>query len=202
MATRDKRVDAYIGKSAEFAQPILAHLRETVHAACPEVEETLKWSMPSFMYKGILCGMAAFKQHCTFGFWKDGLMFKDDAAKQKSREAMGSYGRITSMKDLPPKKLIIAHIKEAMRLNDAGIKAKREKTVPKKPLPVPAYLKAELSKNKKAAATFDGFPPSARRDYIEWLADAKSDETRARRLASTIKWLAEGKRRNWKYERC
>lgn len=200
MPSYDKRIDAYIEKSAEFAQPVMVHLRELVHKACPEVTETLKWSMPSFEYKGLLCGFAAFKQHCTFGFWKQSLLETD--AFPKNRTAMGSFGRITSLKDLPSDKVMIGLIHQAMELNEKGIKVPKKPAAPKKDLVVPDVLKKALSKNKAAKTTFEKFPYSCKKEYIEWITEAKTEPTRDKRLASTIEWLAEGKRRNWKYENC
>jgi len=198
MATTDPRVDAYIAKSAEFARPILKHLRAAVHAASPEIEETLKWSMPHFMYKGMLCGMAAFKQHCAFGFWKGKLI------ADLSDEAMGQFGCITKVSDLPPKRALTAYVKKAMALNDAGVKSptRIKSAKAKAPMKVPDDLAAALKKNKKARATFEGFSPSHRREYVEWITEAKREETRAKRLATTLEWLAEGKSRNWKYMNC
>ena len=199
MGTRDPRIDAYIAKSAPFAQPILAHLREIVHASCPDVVETLKWSSPSFEYKGLLCGMAAFREHCTFGFWKHELVIGDDP---KAKEAMGSFGKITRLSDLPSKSKVAGYVKQAMKLNDDGVRVVRAKTRPKEPVAMHPELAAVLARSRKARATFDAFPPSAQRDYLEWVADAKGEATRARRIAQTVEWLAEGKRRNWKYEKC
>jgi uncharacterized protein YdeI (YjbR/CyaY-like superfamily) len=199
MGTKDPRIDAYIAKSAPFARPILTHLRTVIHSACPEVEETLKWSMPSFLYKGILCGMAGFKQHVGFGFWKGSLIL--DAAGNQADEAMGHFGRITSVSQLPSKKILTGYIRQAMALNDQGIKARSKPRAKKKPIPVPADLKAALAKNARARATFEGFSPSNRREYLEWITEARGEDTRKRRLATTIQWLAAGKTRNWKYER-
>jgi uncharacterized protein YdeI (YjbR/CyaY-like superfamily) len=198
MGTRDKRVDAYIKKAAPFAQPILAHLRDVVHEACPEVVETLKWRSPSFEYKGLLAGMASFKAHCVFGFWKHEQVV---GSSQRADAAMGSFGRLTTMADLPSKRELTRLIKVAKKLNDDGVKAVRRKTV-KGPFAVPPELAAALAKNAKARATFEGFPPSKQRDYVAWIVEAKQDATRARRLATTVQWLAEGKSRNWKYESC
>ena len=197
----DPRVDAYIAKSAEFARPILRHLRALVHEACPVAQETIKWGMPSFTYHGILCGFAAFKAHCTFGFWRRGLT--DEIAKTgvKADEAMGSLGRITSLKDLPGDKAMLGYIRQAAKLNESGAPA-RPKPKPKPALPTPADLASALKKNTKAAKVFADFSPSARRDYIEWLMEAKRAETRQTRLATAIQWIAAGKRRNWKYENC
>lgn len=204
MATRDPRVDAFIDEAADFAKPVLKHLRKLVHQACPDVEEMLKWNMPSFMYHGILCGMAAFKAHCVFGFWKTDLLFADDKAAQKrANEAMGSFGRITSLADLPSDKLLLSYIKEAMRLNENGIKkAAPPRSKAKKELVVPEILTAALKKNAKARAAFEGFSYSHKKEYVEWITEAKRDETRASRLATTIQWLEQGKPRNWKYMNC
>jgi len=202
MPTTDPRIDAYIEKSAEFAQPVMAHLRDLIHKACPQVSETLKWSMPSFEYKGILCGFAAFKNHCTFGFWKQSLMETDVFPKNKT--AMGSFGRITSLKDLPSDKVMIDLIHQAMELNEKGIKVARPKpsAAAKKDLVIPDDLVSALNKNKKAQAQFDRFSYSHRKEYIQWITEAKTEPTRNKRLATTIEWLAEGKSRNWKYENC
>lgn len=197
MGTRDRRIDAYIAKSADFAKPILTHLRAVIHEGCPEAEETLKWRMPTFLYNGkILCGMAAFKAHCAFGFWQGALIIAD---KAKNREAMGQFGCITSVKDLPAKKVLIGYIKAAMKLRDEGTTLRKPKRGARKPLPVPADLAAGLKKNAKARAAWAEFSPSARREYIEWITEAKREETRAERLKTTLQWVAQGKQRNWKY---
>ncbi|XVJ66983.1 MAG: hypothetical protein HEQ40_12735 [Lacibacter sp.] len=201
MATTDPRIDAYIAKSAPFAQPILTHLRKLVHKACPQAEEKMKWSMPHFDYKGeMMCSMAAFKQHCSFGFWKAALM-KDPAliATAKSEVAMGHLGRITSLKDLPSDKQLIAYIKEAMKLNDEGIKVAKEKPTATKKVNTPADLMDALKKNKKALANFEKYPPSHKNEYILWIEEAKREETRVKRIEQTVEWVAEGKQRNWKY---
>lgn len=205
MARRDPRIDAYIARQADFARPILEYLREVVHEACPVVEETLKWSAPSFVHAGgILCGMAAFKQHASFGFWKHALVVGAGPREGMLPEGMGSYGKLTTVKDLPPRKQLVAHIRKAMKLNEDGVNAPsvRKGTAPKPPPVAPADLAAALKKNAKAKATFDAFPPSHKREYIEWLTDAKREETRLKRLAQAIEWMAEGKPRNWKYIKC
>lgn len=199
MPKTDPRIDAYIEKSADFARPVLVHLRKLIHAACPDVTETLKWSMPSFEYKGILCGFAAFKAHCTFGFWKQSLMESD--AFPRNKTAMGSFGRITSLKDLPSDKVMIGLIHQAMELNEKGVKVKKTPAA-KKDLVVPDDLNKALTKNKKARAQFDKFSYSHKKEYVEWITEAKTEPTRLKRLATTIEWLAEGKSRNWKYEKC
>lgn len=200
MGTRDPRVDAYVESAADFAKPILEHLRAVVHAACPDAVETIKWGHPQFEYKGPFCGMAAFKAHAAFGFWKHALVVPEDDGR--SKEAMGGFGRLTTVKDLPPKSKLVAYVKKAMELNDKGIKVVRSKTGPKKPVPVPKELSAALAKHPKARATWDAFSPSHRREYAAWIAEAKGADTKERRLATTLEWLAEGKKRNWKYEKC
>jgi len=197
MVTRDPRIDAYIKKAAPFAQPILEQLRAVVHEACPEVVETLKWSSPSFEYKGILCGMAAFKAHCVFGFWKHSLVF--DGVDAKARTAMGSYGRLTSLDELPSKTEMKRLIKKAMKLNDEGVKAVRDKTPKKKPPSMPAELEAALRRNKTARTNFAAFSPSHQREYMEWIGEAKGEDTRQRRLETALEWIADGKPRHWKY---
>lgn len=201
MPTTDERIDAYIAKSNDFAQPILEHLRAVVHEACPEVEETMKWGFPHFMYEGMLCSMASFKAHCAFGFWNGALIVAQDGAPAEA--AMGQFGRITSVKDLPAKRVLTKYVKQAMALNESGVKppSRAKRAAPKPAAEVPAELAAALRKNRKAREVFEGFPPSHRREYIEWITDAKRDETRARRVAQAVEWIAEGKGRNWKYER-
>ena len=196
---RDRRIDAYIGKAAPFAQPILQHLRDVVHEACPDVEEAMKWSSPHFLHKGMLCGMAAFKAHVAFGFWKGALVLGNDG---KEQAAMGQFGRITKLDDLPSDRTLKSLVKKAMKLNEAGEKSPRPVKHPKPPVVAPDDLAAALKRNRKAQATYDGFPPSHRRDYVVWITEAKRPETRRRRLATTIEWLAQGKSRNWKYESC
>ncbi len=202
MATKDPRVDAYIANAAEFARPILEHIRALVHRACPEVQETMKWSFPHFEYRGILCSMAAFKRHCAFGFWKASMMKDPDGILASAgAEAMGHLGRIANLADLPPDRVMIRYVREAAKLNDQGVKVPRAKPAAKKPVTVPADLSVALKKNKRARETFERLAPSHRREYVEWITEAKKDATRARRLATAIEWLAEGKTRNWKYER-
>ena len=193
----DKRIDAYIAKSPEFARPILTRIREIVHEGCPECEETLKWNAPTFMYKdAILCGMVSFKQHCIFHFWK-GTLVVPSADKEG---AGGQFGKLTKVSDLPPKKELFGYIKKAMALNEAGIKETKRPIKPKPALATPKELTAALKKNKAALATFVDFSPSAKREYVEWIVDAKTDDTRAKRIAQAVEWIAEGKKRNWKYQ--
>ena len=199
MPNTDKRIDAYIAKSADFAKPILNHLRSLLHKACPDVEETMKWSFPHFDYKGMMCSMAAFKEHCAFNFWKMALMKDAKKLLPNRQEAMGSFGRITSLKDLPSDKVLLGYIKEAMQLNEEGIKSKKPSSSVKKELVIPDYVIDSLRKNKKAFSTFENFSSSNKREYVEWITGAKTEETRNKRLAQAIEWMADGKIRNWKY---
>ena len=198
--SRDPRIDDYIARQADFARPILEHLRAAVHSACPEVEETLKWSMPHFLYKGqMLAGIAAFKAHATFGFWRAREVLGETGAE---RDAMGQFGRLASVADLPPDDVLHGLIRKAMALTDSGARPARAKPAPKREPETPPELDSALSANPAARATFDGFPPSCRREYVQWVAEAKRAETRDRRIAQAVEWMAEGKRRNWKYENC
>lgn len=203
MPSRDKRIDAYIAKAQPFSQPIMSKLRDIVHKACPDVTETIKWGMPSFEYKGPMFGFAAFKQHCVAGFWKHKLI-KDPKGYLGERsaqggEAMGNLGRMTSIKDLPPDKVMIDFIKQAVKLNEEGIKVPKKKPAIKKALSVPAELKSALASNKKAMQTFENFSPSQKREYAEWIGEAKTEDTKNKRLETAIDWMAEGKPRHWKY---
>jgi uncharacterized protein YdeI (YjbR/CyaY-like superfamily) len=204
MPTKDPRIDAYIEQAADFAKPILKHIRRVVHTGCPQVEETVKWQNPTFVYKGLLCGMAAFKQHCALMFWKGKLLFKvDKVLRSAQEEAMGQFGRITSLSDLPAENVLLGYVKEAARLNEEGVKVpSRSKPRVKQQLKVPDYLSAALKRNARALQTFEGFSPSHKREYVEWLTEAKRDETRQKRLETAMVWMAEGKPRNWKYMNC
>jgi uncharacterized protein YdeI (YjbR/CyaY-like superfamily) len=203
------KVDAYINKAKPFAQPILEHLRELVHKACPTVKETIKWSRPFFEYKGAILGnMSAFNEHCSFGFWGEEIGAVLREAKVVREEGMGSLGRITTTKDLPADKQMLTWIREATAFIDSGnytspITA-RNKVVkaPKAALETPPEFSAALKKDKKASAVFAKFSPSCKREYVEWIAEAKRPETRDKRIATAIEWIAEGKQRNWKYQNC
>lgn len=199
MPTVDPRVDAYIEKSAEFAKPILNHIRKLVHKACPDIQETIKWSFPHFDYKGTVCSMASFKQHCAFGFWKQSLL--EQSAFPTEKTAMGSFGRITSLKDLPSDKIMISLIHQAVELNEKGVKVAK-KPVERTELVVPKDLTSALSKNKTAKSTFDKFSYSHKKEYVMWIEEAKTEATRNKRLATAVEWLSEGKNKNWKYEKC
>jgi uncharacterized protein YdeI (YjbR/CyaY-like superfamily) len=204
MPSTDTRIDSYIEKSDSFAKPILKHLRQLVHKGCPEVEETIKWGFPHFEYKGILCSMASFKQHCSFGFWKASVM-KDEKKllNPVGKTAMGHFGRITSLKDLPADKVIIEYIKEAVRLNENEIKlpTRIKAGTTKKELKIPDDLLAALKKNKAAMKTYENFSPSNKKEYVEWITGAKTEDTRKTRLQTAIEWMSDGKIRNWKYVR-
>jgi uncharacterized protein YdeI (YjbR/CyaY-like superfamily) len=195
MPTKDKRIDAYVDNAASFAKPILTHIRQVVHEACPDCEETLKWGHPSFMYNGIMCGMAAFKEYCAFHFWKGALIIENATGDQM----WGQLGRLTKVSDLPPKKTLAGYVKKAVELNELGTKVPKRPTKPKKELAMPEPFMAAIKKNKKALTGFEAFSPSHKREYIEWITDAKGEDTRARRIAQAVEWMAEGKPRNWKY---
>lgn len=199
--TLDPRIDAYIKNAAPFAQPVLKHLRELVHKGCPEASETIKWSSPFFEHAGrILCFMAAFKAHCAFGFWHRGMKKVVAELGARSDAAMGSLGRITSRADLPDDETMVGLVRAAARLNESGSPARRPTSnEARKAIVVPADLTAALKRNAAARKTFAAFSPSKRRDYVEWIVEAKREETRRQRLATTLEWLAEGKPRNWKY---
>ena len=196
MASRDKRIDAYIAKAAPFARPILTHIRAVVHTACPDVEETLKWGAPAYTHHGILCITAAFKAHCALVLWRAPLI----VGAVKSRDSRGHFGRLTTVKDLPSKAVLVGLLKQAVKLNESGATtSQRVKGKPKKSVATPADLAAGLKKSAKARAEWDDFSPSARREYIDWITEAKRPETRAERLKTTLQWVAQGKQRHWKY---
>lgn len=204
MSKKDKRIDDYIAKSADFAKPILNHFRALVHKTCADAEETMKWSFPHFDYKGsMMCSIASFKHHCAINFWKAPLMKGGDKliAIAKTEEAMGHLGKITSLKDLPKDAVLSNYIKEGMRLNDEGVKffPKSKTLAAKKELEVPDYFLKAVSKNKKALKIFEDFSNTNKKEYVLWVTEAKTDETRRSRLATTVEWISEGKIKNWKY---
>ena len=197
--TPDPRVDAYIARQADFARPILEHLRRILHEAGPELEETIKWSMPHFTHEGrLFAGMAAFRKHATFTLWHARDVLGETGAE---RDAMGQFGRLTSIEDLPPEAELKEIVRKAAEVAQAG-PAPRPKKQPKPEAETPADLASALAADDAARATFEAFPPGCRRDYVEWVVAAKRPETRARRVAQAVQWMAEGKRRNWKYEKC
>lgn len=192
--SRDPRVDAYLERKAAFACPILAELRERVHAACPAAEETIRWGMPFFIYKGRpLANMAAFKEHASFGFWSG------TSVTGVAREGMGSLGKLRVLADLPDADSFAGLVARAMALIDQGAKPPRTGKS-RASATIPADLAAALAERDGAPARFAAFPPSAQRDYVEWIEEAKRPATRARRIAEAAQWIADGKRRNWKYE--
>jgi uncharacterized protein YdeI (YjbR/CyaY-like superfamily) len=198
MPATDPRIDAYIEAAAEFARPILQRLRKDIHAACPDIEETIKWGMPSFTRGGrILCHMAAFKQHCAFGFWNAAA-----AGAAEKGNAMGQYGRIATLSDLPPAKELRAQVAKAARAMHEPGAGKRPARAPRPDAELPDDLRQALAAQPKARATFDAFAPGQRREYVEWVVDAKRAETRARRIEQAVEWIAEGKTRHWKYAKC
>lgn len=192
--TRDPRIDEYIAKAAPFAQPILAHVREVVHRALPEAEETIKWGMPHFMVGGKnVVGLAAFKAHASVVIHHEGRSGAEDG-----KGGMGTLGKLASLADLPSDQDLIARI----QAGHAALGAPKPKRAAKPELPVPADLTAALKAAPAAKTAFDAFAPSHRREYVEWITGAKREETRARRIAQAIEWLAKGRKRNWKYENC
>lgn len=198
----DARVDAYIEKSASFAQPILQHIRALVHEACPGATEAIKWGMPFFEYKGIICNMAAFKNHCSLGFFKAGQMQSATDLQANNEQAMGHLGKITSLQDLPADEVIKNYIKEAAALNEAGVKkAAPKKSNEKKEVIIPDEITQALETNAAAKNTFTNFPYSHKKEYVEWITESKTEATRNKRLTTMLEWLEEGKSRNWKYER-
>lgn len=195
MGQHDPRVDAYIARVAPFARPLLERLRAQVHAACAEAEESIKWSMPAFLYRGKqLASMAAFKEHATFGFWMG-----EAVTGERDDGAMGQFGRLRSVDDLPDDARMHALVTRAMGLIEGGATRRTPRSAPRPVPDVPGALRIALDANPAARATFDAFAPSHRREYIEWIAEAKREDTRARRVAQALEWLAEGKPRHWKY---
>lgn len=200
MGTRDARVDVYIDRSAGFAKPILHHLRRVVHAASPDaMEESIKWGFPHFMYKGLLCSMAGFTHHCAFAFWRGSLIFGGGTGVAAA-DAMGQFGRLTDVSDLPEEAILVGYVRDAVRLNESGIKAPaRAKPKERQALVIPAPFMAALQGNDKALATFESLSYSHKKEYVEWIVEAKREATRQKRMATALDWLAEGKSRNSKY---
>jgi uncharacterized protein YdeI (YjbR/CyaY-like superfamily) len=200
-------VDRYIASTPAYAQPILNHLRDLIHATLPEVEEAIKWGHPFFLYRGLMLGnMAAFKQHCSLGLWGSDVAEKLRVDDVYDRDAMGVLGKLTSVKDLPSDGDLKNYFRTAAEAVDSGARTKnysRPKAGTPKPAPeIPAALAAALRKDKAAAKEFAAMPPGAQREYCEWIAEAKREETRDKRVVTAVEWIAEGKRRNWKYENC
>ncbi len=194
---RNPEIDDYIAGSGEFAQPILNKLRKLIHETHPDIEETIKWGMPNFEYKGLLVNMAAFKSHCSFGFWKQKLI----KGLESESKSMGDFGKIKSLNDLPSDEIVLKLMEEAFDLNERGIKLPKKSKI-KKELIIPDYLVEILVGNRKAKSVFDGFSYSHQKEYVEWIVEAKRESTRENRIVQMLKWLEEGKHRNWKYENC
>jgi uncharacterized protein YdeI (YjbR/CyaY-like superfamily) len=208
-STFNPKVDVYTAKSKPFAQPILNHIRELVHKACPGVVETIKWSRPFYEYKGaILANMSAFKEHCSFGFWGEEISAVLRDAKVLQPDAMGSLGRLTRIDDLPADKQMLSLLRQAVAFIDSGQYtspiAARQRVVkaPTPPPQAPGEFTKALKANKRASAAFAAFSPSCKKEYVEWIADAKRAETRDKRISTAIDWISEGKQRNWKYQNC
>jgi uncharacterized protein YdeI (YjbR/CyaY-like superfamily) len=196
MTTTDKRVDTYIAKAPDYAKPILTAVRAMIHEGAPDSEETIKWGHPAFIQNGMLCGMAAFKEYCAINFWKATLVIDPDARQTNSA---GVLGKITKVKDLPPKRVFVGYVKRAVEVNASGLKVPRAPAKPKSPLPTPKDFRQAIDKSAQARQAFESLSPSHRREYIQWITEAKQDSTRARRIAQAVEWMAEGKPRNWKY---
>ena len=199
MTKRDPRVDAYIAKAPEFARPVLTHIRKVIHSAIPDVEESVKWSAPAFEYKGIICILASFKEYCALNLWKGPLILKN--GDKAVDDPAGNFGKLRTVGDLPSDKILGGYFKQAAKLNEEGIAVKKKSAGKKAPPTIPPVLSAALAKNSKARAAFETFSPSHQREYIEWITEAKTEDTRLRRLETAIEWMAEGKSRNWKYAR-
>jgi uncharacterized protein YdeI (YjbR/CyaY-like superfamily) len=202
MGQHDERIDAYIAKSADFAKPILNHIRQVVHRAAPLINETVKWGMPFFDYKGPVCMMAAFKQHCGFGFWKASRLNDPGKLLQGSdaEAAAGSFGRIASLNDLPSDEGLIGFIRQMIALNESGVKEPKKPSAPKAELPMPADFDKLLKADLVTMGNYEKFSPSCKREYLEWFAEARSDTTREKRMQQALEWIGEGKTRNWKYK--
>lgn len=202
MGQYNERVDAYIAKSPDYAKPILLHIRELVHRTAPELEEIIKWGFPFFDYKGPVCQMAAFKKHCAFGFWKE-KMLKDPKGYLKldgEVSSAGSFGPIMSISDLPPEGVIADFIRQAIAINEQGIKTEKKPSTPKPELTMPSDFQKMLDGNAEAKAFYEKFSPSSKREYLEWFTEAKTDATREKRLQTALEQIAEGKTKNWKYK--
>ncbi|HEY0670461.1 MAG TPA: YdeI/OmpD-associated family protein [Sphingobacteriaceae bacterium] len=199
MENTDPRIDAYILKSADFAKPVLNHLRHLIHESCPLIQETIKWGFPHFEYKGTICSMAGFKQHCVLSFWKASLMTDPYNLFQKiDKTAMGQLGQIKNVNELPSDDILKSYFREAYELNEKNIKLplKPKQT---KELEIPSYFTKALSENQKALETFQNFSYSHKKEYVDWVTEAKTEETRTKRLATSMEWLEQGKPRMWKY---
>lgn len=201
MAVKDPRIDAYIAGAPDYAQPVLHELRARIHRHCPQVEEAIKWRSPYFLCDGMLGGMAAFKHYCSFGFWREKALL--ETIEPRLKDTLARLGRFNHIEALPADSEFGELIQAALRLNrQPSSRPSARKPAQPRPVEVPAELAAALRSHALARATFEAFSPSHQREYCEWIAEAKRPETRERRLKQALEWLAEGKSRNWKYERC
>jgi len=205
MTKFNSKVDGYVAGSADFAKPVLAYWRQLIHDNCPDVEEAIKWGIPHFDYKGdFMCVMAAYKNHCSFTFLKGELMTDPRLKAGTDLKPIQRFlGKISKIEDLPPEEEFTAMLKEAMQLNEKGVKVRKEKPEPDKPkvLETPDYLLAALTANPNAKEVFESGSNSFRKEYIVWITDAKTDETRQKRISEALEWLAEGKSRFWKHKK-
>jgi uncharacterized protein YdeI (YjbR/CyaY-like superfamily) len=201
MEQYDHRIDEYIGKKAAFAQPILNHLRELMHTVSPLITETIKWGHPFFEYKGTLANMAGFKEHCVFGFWNSTAIVDPYGVLQRpgEKEAAGNFDRITKLSDLPSDEILKDFILQAIALKDNDYKAPAKKPTAKAPIAEPDYFLTALNEHPKAKAIYDAFSPSHKREYLEWITEAKTEATLLKRTESAMELMAEGKSKNWKY---
>jgi uncharacterized protein YdeI (YjbR/CyaY-like superfamily) len=203
MGQFDPRVDAFIAKSADFAKPVLMHIRDVVHRASPLINENIKWGMPFFEYKGPVCMMASFKQHCAFGFWKASRLNDPEGLLKGSDEeaSAGSFGRLNSLADLPSDEALIGFVHQMIAINESGIKEVKKPAGAKAELAMPADFDKLLRDNLAAMGHYETFSPSKKREYLEWFEEAKSDATREKRIQQALEWITEGKSRHWKYQK-
>lgn len=199
MPSTDPRIDAYIANAGRFARPILTHLRRLIHATCPAVKESIKWSSPFYEYKGILAATPSFKAHCKLVLWKSKLVFKDLPAKDNPDKKLRN---LTSLADLPSERILTNCLKRAVALNESTVKLASKPKARREPLKIPDDFLAALKRNRKAVAAFPKLSPSCRREYVDWIVEAKREETREKRVATALEWIAEGKPRHWKYKKC
>jgi len=202
LPSSEPEVDAYAEGVEAFAKPILAHLRGLIRATCPEVVETLKWGIPHFDYRGeMMCIFAAYRSHCAFSFWKSALM--SDPRLKASIDLPASkrfMGKLRSLADLPVDAELTAWIREAMLLNEQGAKVAPRKTsaAPKIVVAPPAFVE-RLAASPSVKAMFESKSASFQKEYNVWIAEAKTEATRDKRINEALAWIAEGKGRFWKY---
>ena len=187
---RNPKVDAYIDKQQDFAKPILKHVRKLAHEALPRAEEALKWGVPYFTVNGKnAVGMAAFKKHAS-------VMV---CSTETAGGGMGNFGKLTDVSQLPGDEELIRQFRESAEAVQSP-ETSQPKTKPV--LAMPDDLASAIADTPSAQEVFDGFTDAQRRDYIEWVMSAKRQPTREKRVATAAEWIGEGKKRNWKYEKC